>query len=149
MAKEVSTRPVIEYTDDELASIVSFDQALEAAASKAEVYTADESLGNGFKLIDSKKGKAGLVGVPFIILRWRFHQGDFGDFVSCEVVTNRNERFILNDGSTGIYAQLRAFTDSHNGLQGNLVVRQGLTQSDYISEVTGEPATTFYLSTSA
>lgn len=136
-----------EYTDDELASIQDFSTALAAAQSKGNVYEAEHTLGTGFKILEEKDH---LVGVPFVVLRWRFHNGNFGPFVSAEIVTENNGRYILNDGSTGIYQQLKAFGEK-TGQNGGLLVKGGLTRSDYeYKDEKGRdvPATTFYLSTS-
>ena len=70
------------------------------------------------------------------------------------------KRYVINDGSTGIRAQLQEFT-KRTGQQANMVVRNGLRKSEYrIDKETKkpvsrgyegptEPAVTYYLDTSA
>lgn len=113
--------------------------------------------GSGFTILQDKTR---LVGVKFVILEWRFTpSAKFGgDFVSMAVVTESGEKWIVNDGSTGISAQLRAITDERiaNGRpnpQMALRVDGGLRKSTYSQEYTDDKtgeiktreATTFYL----
>lgn len=89
-----------------------------------------------------------LVGLPFVILKWNFYSGDNGEFVSAWVLTKTNDRLIMNDGSTGIYAQLRALTDA-TGQDSGLICRHGLRVSEYdYTKPDGTPggrARTFYI----
>lgn len=97
-----------------------------------EIHNAGEVLGNGFALLDDKSK---LVGKALLALYWTFHPGDYGQFVSIAVVTaekiDGHQKFIVNDGSTGICAQLDAYTTTHDGRNGGLAVRQGLRESTY------------------
>jgi len=106
--------------------------------------------GTGFEVLDTKE-KGRLVGVPFIVLDWDFHEGDNGDFVSLQVITNANEKLIINDGSTGIFKQMWEINAA--GEARAIFVKKGLRRSDYeyTDRETGakKPATTFYLDTSA
>jgi hypothetical protein len=91
--------------------------------------------------------KAKLCGVPFMLVHWEFHGGDFGEFVSMWVLTLDDKRYIVNDGSTGIYQQLKETTGKHN-IDSMLVCRHGLRESKYT--YTGpdgkeRPASTFYI----
>lgn len=92
-----------------------------------------------------------LVGEPFVAVKWNFYPGEFGEFVSMWVLTNDDAKYIVNDGSTGICAQLRALTDN-NGQDGMLVCPKGLRRSDYkyTDPRTGDerPASTFYIDAS-
>lgn len=89
-----------------------------------------------------------LVGLPFVIVKWNFYQGDVGEFVSAWVLTKTNDRLIMNDGSTGIYAQLRALTDA-TGQDSGLICRHGLRVSEYDwtkpDGTVGGRAKTFYI----
>ena len=99
--------------------------------------------------------KARLVGVPFIIMGWRFNQGDKGVFVSLTAVTklpvldqqgNPRTRVVINDGGTGIRAQWEAEVYSGRAKPGK-VVSAGLRVSNY--EYTNdkgetESASTYY-----
>ena len=142
------------YNDDVLASISTFQDALDATATFGGVE--DFSLyGSGFDVLPTAD-KARLVGVPFVILSWKFSEGDNGEFVSAEIVTRANEKLIINDGSTGIRAQLKrvALSRLERGAddassRANLLVSKGLTVSryQYADDKTGElrSAETYYL----
>lgn len=106
--------------------------------------------GSGFSVLDTKD-KGRLVGVPLIILDYNFNDGDNGQFVSLSVVTNANEKLIVNDGSTGIAKQILEINAALPEGDGNkaIFVKKGLRRSDYeyTDKETGQkkPATTFYL----
>jgi hypothetical protein len=154
--------------DDTLRGIGSFDDALRVMQESGEdVVLADAELGNGFSIADDAV-KDRLIKVPLAVLSWTFNKGDYGnpedgsdEFVSALVVTQAGEKFIINDGSTGIRRQLREYTDRTGGRQSNMVVRNGLRKSEYrihkethIPVARGydgptEPASTYYLDTSA
>lgn len=138
-------------SDEELSNIKSFDDAMALAEQyHGAVLPADEVLGNGFTVISDKNV---LVGVPMILLEWRFNDGDQGKFVSVSAVARTElgmKKVIVNDGSTGIMAQLSAYTNK-TGKDGGLVVKKGLRRSDYVADTPEGPknATTYYLDTSA
>ena len=147
------------FDDATLASITSWKEAgalldrMEVAPESASDY------GTGFKVVD----KATLVGVPFLILEWRFSQGDFGPFVSVSAVTKHDDKVIFNDGSSGVRQQLQTVTDQrrergHAHPQAGLVCEEGLTKTSYFANAkTGEtsntpqtgdgwgPASTYYI----
>src|SRR5260221_13764104 len=50
--------------------------------------------------------KSMLCGVPFLIVAVKMNVGDNGDFVTLLVLTKSGDRYIVNDGSTGIRDQL-------------------------------------------
>jgi hypothetical protein len=117
------------------------------AASEAAgnaIVSSGEVLGDGFALL-ATKDKDKLVGIPVFFIGWSFHQGDQGEFVSAHVIAKSDAgdaRYILNDGGTGIYAQLKRLNDQ--GITGGLMARQGLRRSDYTNEHGN--ATTYYIS---
>lgn len=120
------------FTDDELRGIGSFSDALELIANKGLGAPENfEAYGTGFKVVD----KATLVGVPFMMLEWRFSDGDFGRFVSFSGVTEDGRKIIVNDGSTGVREQLENVSASREskGMKASapLLVREGLRVSEY------------------
>jgi len=146
-------RPVA-YTDDVLQNITGFESAM---ALLAQDYSEPDSLdnyGSGFAILPTDE-KARLVSVPMIALQWVFNTGENGEFVSAHVVTKHGERLIINDGSTGIYRQLKDVTDrrlargvdavrAHN----NLFIPHGLKRSEYsTTDAAGKAirGVTFYL----
>lgn len=138
----------VTYESDELRAIQSFDDAIALANAVQPVIVAEQEIGDGFALL---KNKDRLIGVPLLFLTWRFNDGKYEEkFVTAYVVTNRNEKFIINDGSTGICQQLREL--SNKGRNGNMLSRHGLSRSDYpYADEQGEmkEATTYYIDTSA
>jgi hypothetical protein len=143
------------WDDDTLRSITDFNAAVALVEQEfGGIAVASEEMGDGFTLLLTED-KIRLVGVPLMFLRWDFHLGETtGEFVSAHVVTKDGGRYIINDGSTGIHAQLWAYTEKHQR-QGGLFVEKGLRKSDYMVEIpdpkTGEmkeqPATTYYIDT--
>lgn len=150
------------YDRKELLNLGSFAEALRLMEARTEVAAADEELGDGFQLLDDKDR---LIGIPLIVMEWSFNDGDFGEFVSARIVASFGGdafgRYIINDGSTGFYRQMREFTDDRierakvgdfqSDPYAGLVVRKGLRKSTYMTEVDGKPtqATTYYINTSA
>lgn len=153
---EVITRGP-QWDDDTLLDIKSFDEAVRLAQEEfgGELVAAEETLGNGFTILNGD-AKNILCGVPLVFMGWNFNLGDKGEFVSAQVVARMPGggmvKAIINDGSTGVYKQLSAFT-KRTGRLGGLTARGGLTRSDYTytDKDTGEskPATTFYINTAA
>jgi hypothetical protein len=140
-----------QFTDRDLAAlnnITDLDALLKGAG--IEVRKASEVMGNGFAVLDTGE-KHQLIGVPFVALRWAFRSGDQGNFVSIELMTVKGEKYIVNDGSTGIYKQLRQYTDT-TGLQAGLACEKGLRVSEYEKtrdDGTSYAAKTFYIDLSA
>jgi hypothetical protein len=140
------------FTDSILAKITSFDDAKGMLDSTGIVLESMSDYGTGFSIMEKSK----LVGVPFLILEWRFNNSDLneGGFVSVAAVTKHDDKVIFNDGSTGILAQLRMVTEQrterkHPTPQAGLIVADGLTRSDYsYTDDKGKtiPASTYYLS---
>lgn len=139
--KKVRNSDVYDVT--ELRGISSFDDAKRLASSRFEdLDNASDVMGSGFAVLNGAD-KTRLIGVPFIILSMDFNEGDQGPFVSFLVVTKDNAKYVVNDGSSGIYAQLDEWY-LRTSKAGGIVVEGGLRKSDYVHEVYG-PSTTFYL----
>lgn len=79
--------------------------------------------------------KETLLGRAFLAIQWRFNTGDFGDFVSVEIMLPDGTLGVINDGSTGLRDQFRAITDTRERKNhptpyaGRMV--KGLTKTDY------------------
>lgn len=141
--------------DDQLRNIGNLEDAFGALSEFGIVPERFEDYGTGFEQLDSDE-KSRLVKTPFMILEWRFNKGDFGsdsEYVAALVVTKGGEKFIVIDGSSGIYKQLKSVTAQRiragiaNPQQG-LLVEKGLRRSDYeyVNEKNERlPATTYYL----
>lgn len=137
--------------EGDMRSIKSVDDAFSLLDSLAGVESFDD-YGTGFEILDNKNR---LVDNPFMIVEWRFTPSREygGEFVSCAVVTKGGEKFIVNDGSTGICRQLRRVTDERvksgrRAPQTGLLVSRGLRRSDYTyTDDKGEEkaASTYYL----
>lgn len=96
-----------------------------------------------------------LVGVPFLALRWQWNESDEygGEFVFVECMKEDGTIVVINDGSTGLFQQLRDLTDhrmqnGHAAPTAGRMVKRGLRRSDYRVEVNGKEiaASTYYLS---
>lgn len=140
------------FSDTELRGITSFEDALALVQETyGDVLDAADEIGSGFVLL---KDKNKLVDVPFIILSFSFPEGDFTDenglkshFSVMRVVTERGDRYVVVDGSTGIYDQLDQFY-GRSGRNGGMMVKGGLRRSDYeYTDAQGKtsPASTYYL----
>jgi hypothetical protein len=68
--------------------------------------------------------------VPFLILHFGLNDGDFGEFASIAAVTKNNDKYIFNDGSTGIKEQLLDLARTHQRF-GGFMVHGGLNESTY------------------
>lgn len=125
----------------------SFDQVLGTLTQSGEVVPGGD-FGTGFAVL-GKEDKGRLVGVPFLLLDWHFSDGDYGQMVSLRLITKAGERYVVNDGSTGIRDQMleiAAKTDKA------IFFRKGLRVSnyEYTDPKTQEkkPASTYYLDVS-
>ena len=151
---QVST-PIV--SDEQLSEIKSFDDALAVINNvfgEGSVVDSGDVLGTGFGVADEK---AIFVGVPFIIIRADLHassdafneDGTPKRFWSLHVVTQDGRKAIINDGGSGIAAQLDVLYEKHPEMRGKpMLVRRGLRVSNYVHPVHGQ-STTFYLDTSA
>jgi hypothetical protein len=116
------------FSDDQLREVGSFQDAIDLAAEQyGVVQDFAEEYGTGFDLLDDKSQ---LVGKELLLMQWRINDGDYGGFASVVGVTKDGLKFIINDGSTGIFKQLyeiSATSDRNGGLR----VRKGLRRSEY------------------
>ena len=166
MAKATQTRELADiqaeanksvFSDADLRNIKSADDVFalfEGVGVEAVESFAD--YGSGFTILQNKDK---ILDTKFAILEWRFTKSAKFDseFVSFACVTASGEKWIVNDGSTGIYKQLRAITDERISAgrpnpQIALRVDGGLRKSDYEQEYVDEngemktrKATTYYL----
>lgn len=126
--KELSTKR--QFSDDVLRGVTTIEEAMALAAETyGGITTVDElELGNGFKLLGDDKDR--LIGMPFVVLTYGFNEGDFGEFASVLLVTDRGDRIILNDGSTGVYEQLLDIMKTTDKM-GGIFFPRGLRKSTY------------------
>jgi hypothetical protein len=130
------------FSTEELRGIQSFAdvQAL-FAEHNMEVVDAAEEIGDGFALTDNKDQ---FIGRQMMILSWVFAPGDFKDehgnpteFTALRFVVQESNgsvgKYVITDGGTGIYKQLREYTD-RTGVTGGMFVKKGLRKSEYANE---------------
>ena len=90
--------------------------------------------------------KDALIGVPFIIYAVEFKIGDEDkggrEYVICKIVTEDNRKAFFSDGSTGIYAQLKAVQDK--GQYPPYTAATGLRLSTYSNQY-GKENKTYYV----
>jgi len=113
----------------------------EARAALGNVVNVSEILGDGSTFFDDKSV---FVGKPFLVLDWRFivDEKSGREYVNVLIMGANGDKARFNDGSTGVYAQLKEVTERVGKV--GLEVRGGLRRSDYVKEGVGE-ATTYYL----
>lgn len=110
------------------------------------VVDASDVVGDGADFI---KDKNLLVGVPFLVLEWKFvvDEKTNREYVNVHIMGGDGRRARFNDGSTGVYAQLKKVSDEM-GVMG-IQVKAGLRRSDYVKDMADgsrNDATTYYLS---
>lgn len=103
--------------------------------------------GDGAELI---KDKSLLVGSPFLVIDWRFitDEKTKREYVSVLIISPAGQKGRFNDGSTGVYKQLKEVTEQYGGPIG-IDCKNGLRASEYDveNEAGGkEAAVTYYLS---
>lgn len=140
----VVNAPVDGFSEEEL-SADAF-KLLEMAGGVQEIPSIANVLGNGFGVLTDKMT---LVNRPFVIVRYGVHASENGEFATIHCVTTDGEKWIVNDGSTGIAAQLKQIHENL-GRVAPLRVPRGLRVSEYDVEIKGQKqkAKTFYLNTS-
>lgn len=134
-------------TDDQLADITTWEDLGAVIGSDVDVIDASD-YGTGFAVLPDRD-KSLLVGVEFAIVGWKFYPGTYGDFVSLHVLTRDGRKIIVNDGGSGICAQMALINRKAQGKRAVVRVPKGLTRSDYtyVDDKGKEtPASTFYLS---
>lgn len=150
MAKETDKGIAVLRDEDSLSSIKTLDDAFKVLAAQGVVPTEIKELGTGFEVL---KEKDQLVGRAILVMGMMFNPSDKfekgGEFVSLYVVDENGGKWILNDASTGIYAQCKRYAEK--GIT-SLIIRKGLVRSDYTTVVNVDgkdkeiEATTYYLS---
>jgi len=147
------------YTEDQLREIKSFEDAFQLAIATGGIVSVGDVIGDGFELT---KDKQQFVGQEMVVLTWAFSESDDytkqtetgetinGRFATIRVITRRG-KFVINDGSTGLAAQLESL--SERGINGNVHCPKGLRVSeyDYTDPKSGEvsKAKTYYLDSAA
>lgn len=138
-------------SDDQLRNLTAPDQVygLFGAENVEEV---NRYIGTGFTLIDDKTK---LLGIPFVVVRYAVNEstkvtrdGKPALFSTIYLITGSGEKFIINDGSTGIHAQCQEILAQRGKLSG-LYVPKGLRVStyEYNDNGTTTEASTFYFAT--
>lgn len=140
-AKDVATIPAggnvaVPDTIEELKTMVSAASGItftpETFEQVFEAFGGDlvEIEGSPYKVVD----KASLVNVGFVITDVRFYEGTFGTAVAVCGITRDNERFVFNDGSTGIFEAIKR-TVAVTGRTAGILVANGLRASHYKKEI--------------
>lgn len=142
------------FTTEEMRQIASFQDVQDLfAAHGITVVDAAEEIGDGFALVENDQ-KSRFEKREMMILGWSFSEGDFkredgtkSEFVAIRFVspepTGGFGKYVITDGGSGIYQQLREYTD-RTGVVAGLYVKKGLRSSRYANEYSDD-AVTFYL----
>ena len=159
-SQEIAVNTPAVFDDLALARIKTFDDVFSAFQNANVQPEQIADYGTGFTVLDDKDR---LIGVPFVAVQWRFNyskeyadgNGEPLEFVTVTLMTKHSEKFLINDGGSGIYRQLKRVTalrmdDGHPTPQAGMFCADGLTVSryPYTDPVTGKKSTaeTFYLS---
>lgn len=121
-AKELATLDGALSNDDLAAVDLQSARAMLATAGSAD------ELGTGFRTLKEKRQ---LIGVPFIIVNYRFFEGDKGRFTAVFLVTDDGRKLMITDGSSGIRDQLARWTDLNDGRMRAMAAQKGLRVSGY------------------
>jgi hypothetical protein len=119
------------FSDDKLRAMDNFEDVLAAfAAEGIQLLDASDWVGAGSDLIDKER----LLGVPFLLIQWKFLQSqdyEGSSFVVCHILTRHNERLMFMDGSKGgIRDDLIEASKNTNQFHA-MIVKNGLRKSDY------------------
>lgn len=147
---------------DKYRDVETLEDAVKLLLEHGEtVEKVEDVLGDGFSVL---KDKNSLVGAPTLLMSWSFHKGsykrddeegeenegeEFREFVAirCVARTSKgNIKVIVNDGSSGIYKQLKDYTEKY-GKSSGLYADKGFRKSEY--EYKGNPAKTYYIDSSS
>lgn len=71
-----------------------------------------------------------LLGTPFIIRHIKVNEGQFGPFVTLTCQLKDNSIVIVNDGSSGVAAQMSTLIKTY-GLDKPILIKKGLRRSGY------------------
>jgi hypothetical protein len=131
----------------QLSSITSLRDAIDLATAQfgGTMSIAETELADGFRKA-SEKDKESLIRAKLFFLDWQFNVGDYAtEFVSIRAIQVNDDgtitKWIINDGGTGIPAELR-FIEERTGRAGGLAVPRGLRVSVYKTDAaTGKPIT--------
>lgn len=142
------------FSEDVLRNIDSFESV--AAMTGGTGTNIADVLGTGFVVLDEKshpQGKGHLIGEDCIVVKYGVHDSETvvgKKFTSLHIVTKSGEKWIVNDGSTGIHEQCLTMK-AELGTICPLRVPRGLRVSEYDytddKGVTSQ-AKTYYLNTS-
>lgn len=143
-----AVEPVDGFSESQLGEMESFADVL--AATGGEVVSIGDVLGNGFSVLEDKSR---LIGTEMMVVRYGEHESDKGSkgtFATLHIITRAGEKYIVNDGSTGIQDQCAEIKEKF-GKVAPLYVAKGLRVSeyDYTDPNTGKTskARTYYLNT--
>lgn len=123
-----------------------FETIAATLSAQGDVVDAEEEFGDGAVLY-RKEDKRKLVGVPMILFDWAFSEGvgASGEKVTCRLKLADGTVAVINDGSAGIYGQIKELEERDDSGRA-LLLKHGLRASDYTTEINGKEteATTYY-----
>lgn len=124
----------------EVNSILTFEEAIERAAARAETTRDDLTvIASPWLSIDTKGGKDYLIDRPFFCVDVAFRKDADTQrpFAVLHVITKDNEMFYVTDGSTGMMRQLAQIVgerleNGHPSPYEGFLIANGLRKSDYL-----------------
>jgi hypothetical protein len=142
-----------EWSVETLQKLDDFEAAVNLVnETYGSLVDAQVEIGDGFHIL-TREQKERLVGLPMILMQWKFADSDYGDsgsfFVTVRCAVKHHDgsmgKYIFSDGGTGVAKQLYEFTH-RTSRTGGIVLKKGLLRSDYTNEY--GPGTTMYLDVS-
>jgi hypothetical protein len=127
---------------------VTYESAVKMCIQEyGQVVSALDVVGDGFM----KMEKSECVNRQFLIVDYQFHTDadTQREYVTLRCVNPINQKFFFNDGSTGVYQQMK--TLYARGIHGGIICETGLRVSEYVYENDkGEKsqARTYYIASS-
>jgi hypothetical protein len=118
--------PIDGFTDEALKNFDSWDQVVQETGN---VTSAADVLGNGYSILEDKSK---LLNEPFMIVKYGVHPSELNGkvFTTIHVLTKGGDKYVVNDGSTGIHQQLMDLK-TEMGTICPLMVPRGLRVSEY------------------
>lgn len=126
---------------------LGFEEVAATLAAQGDLIDAEAEYGDGAVLF-RKEDKRKLVGIPMILFDWGFSEGvgSSGEKVTMRFKLSDGTVAIVNDGSAGIYRQIKELDEQKHGGRA-ILLKHGLRASDYTTTINGKEteATTYYL----
>lgn len=119
----------VELSEDVVTNFDSFEQALSFFQNRTGVVNVGDVAGDGYVLTRDKEV---LLNIPLLLIDWKELEDPETQrrYASMRIITSDGRKFRINDGSTGIFQQLKQIRDKYN-LTTGIAVPKGFFKSEY------------------